>query len=86
MNDRAVYAALLRRDFTFFLRHAFDVIGGEGAYNHNWHIDAIAHELDLARRGENSHTGPQRKTLHQEAGQMAASDYVPNSSKYRLHL
>lgn len=36
-------------------------------------------------RSANSHTGPQHKTLHQEAGQMAASDYVPNLSKYRLH-
>ncbi len=53
MNDRAIYAALLRRDFTFFLRHAFAVIGGEGAYSHNWHIDAIAHELDLTRSGAN---------------------------------
>ena len=36
-------------------------------------------------RSANSHTGPQHKKLHQEAGQMAASDYVPNLSKYRLH-
>jgi hypothetical protein len=36
-------------------------------------------------RSANSHTGPQHKKLHQEAGQMAASDYVPNLSKNRLH-
>ena len=36
-------------------------------------------------RSANSHTGPQHEKLHQEAGQMAASDYVPNLSKYRLH-
>lgn len=36
-------------------------------------------------RSANSHTGPQHKTLLQEAGQMAASDYVPNLSKSRLH-
>lgn len=53
MNDRAAYAALLRRDFTFFLRHAFGVMGGEGGYSHNWHIDAITHELDLTRQGQN---------------------------------
>lgn len=53
MDDRAIYAVLLRRDFSFFLRHAFSVIGGEGAYRHNWHIDAIAHELELARCGGN---------------------------------
>ena len=37
-------------------------------------------------RSANSHTGPQHKTLHQEAGQMAASDYVSNPSKYRLRF
>jgi len=37
-------------------------------------------------RSANSHTGPQHKTLHQEAGQMAASDYVSNSSNYRLRF
>ena len=36
-------------------------------------------------RSANSHTGPQHEKLHQEAGQMAASDYVPYLSKYRLH-
>lgn len=36
-------------------------------------------------RSANSHTGPQHEKLHQEAGQMAASDYAPNLSKYRLH-
>jgi hypothetical protein len=29
-------------------------------------------------RSANSHTGPQLTSLHHEAGQMAASDYVPN--------
>ena len=37
-------------------------------------------------RSANSHTGPQHKTLHQEAGQMAASDYVSNPSNYRLRF
>jgi len=52
-DDRAMYAALMRRDPTFFLRHAMSVLGGEGSYIHGWHIDAIQHELDLLKQGLN---------------------------------
>lgn len=53
MNDRDVFITLLRRDFGFFLRFAYSVIGGEGEYQHNWHIEAIGHELDRCVRGDN---------------------------------
>lgn len=53
MNDTAMFAALLRRDFPFFLRFAYKVLGGEGAYDHNWHIDAIAYELARCVNGDN---------------------------------
>jgi predicted phage terminase large subunit-like protein len=53
LDDRAMFAALLRRDPTFFLCHAMSVLGGEGPYVHGWHIDAILHELDLLREGLN---------------------------------
>lgn len=46
-------AALARLDFGFFLRRAFNELGGQDAYSHNWHIDAIIHQLDLVRQGEN---------------------------------
>ncbi|GGD63890.1 hypothetical protein GCM10011411_25220 [Aurantiacibacter arachoides] len=46
-------AALTRLDFGFFLRRAFAELGGIDAYSHNWHIDAIIHQLDLIRAGEN---------------------------------
>jgi predicted phage terminase large subunit-like protein len=46
-------AALARLDFGFFLRRAFAELGGADAYSHNWHIDAIIHQLDLIRSGEN---------------------------------
>lgn len=48
-----VVAALTRLDFAFFLRRAFGELGGIDAYSHNWHIDAIIHQLDLIREGEN---------------------------------
>lgn len=51
---KAVLDALLRQDFAFFLRYAFqDVVGGSD-YVHNWHIDAIIYQLDRIRRGNNT--------------------------------
>lgn len=46
-------SALLRREFGFFLRMAFDELGGNDAYIHNWHIDALIHQLDRVRSGDN---------------------------------
>lgn len=46
-------AALTRLDFALFLRRAFGELGGEGGYSHNWHIDAIIHQLDLVRTRQN---------------------------------
>ena len=45
--------ALMRMDFAFFLRFAFDELGGMGTYSHNWHIDAIIHQLDRVRTRDN---------------------------------
>lgn len=53
MSEQAVLAALLRQEFEFFLRMAFREIGGEGDYQHNWHIDAIAWQLERIRSGDN---------------------------------
>lgn len=46
-------AAATRLDFGLFLTRAFAELGGEGGYCHNWHIDAIIHQLDLVRAREN---------------------------------
>jgi predicted phage terminase large subunit-like protein len=53
VSERAAIAAALRLKFDLFLRFAIREIGGDGAYLHNWHIDAIIHELDRVRLGEN---------------------------------
>jgi len=52
MTDQDLYAALLRRDFSFFLTHAYRVLGGEGDYVHGWHVDAITEHLRLLSCGE----------------------------------
>lgn len=51
-SDDAI-SALVRQDFGFFLRMAFDELGGLEPYQHNWHIDAMIHELDRVQTGEN---------------------------------
>lgn len=51
-SDDAI-SALARLDFGFFLRMAFKELGGNSAYAHNWHIDAIIHQLDQIRTGQN---------------------------------
>lgn len=51
-GDDAI-SALARLDFGFFVRLAFDELGGSSPYIHNWHIDAIVHQLDRVRAGEN---------------------------------
>ncbi len=51
-TDDAI-AALLRLDYGFFLRFAFRELGGDSDYQHNWHIDAIIHQLDRIRGGDN---------------------------------
>lgn len=49
----ALLRQLMRRDFRVFLRKAFSTIEGGAQLKWNWHLDAIAHELDRVRRGDN---------------------------------
>jgi predicted phage terminase large subunit-like protein len=51
--DRVGLGALLRQDFGLFLRFAFSELGGGRAYQHNWHIDAIEHQLNRVQLGDN---------------------------------
>ncbi|NCP12229.1 MAG: phage terminase large subunit [Sphingomonadales bacterium] len=51
-HDDAI-SALARLDFAFFLQLAFRELGGEGGYCHNWHIDAIIHQLNRVRARDN---------------------------------
>lgn len=53
IDPSAVLDAVIRLDFALFLRLAFREIGGEGDYQHNWHIDAIVHQLDRIVAGDN---------------------------------
>lgn len=52
-NPTLLLQELMRRDFRAFLRKAFPTIRGGDEILWNWHLDAIAYELDRIDRGEN---------------------------------
>ena len=43
---------LARRDFVSFFLRAYPILRGGASVDHNWHIDAIAYELDLVAKGK----------------------------------
>ena len=47
-----VLRAILRTDLPFFIRKAFATISPGETYRHNWHVDAIAHQLMRVHSGE----------------------------------
>jgi hypothetical protein len=46
ISDEQALSALVRQSFFFFLIKAFAEVGGGRALLHNWHLDAIEHQLD----------------------------------------
>jgi hypothetical protein len=54
LADREVLAALLREDLTAFVEQVFATVSPGDAYCHNWHIEAIAHELVRCREGDST--------------------------------
>jgi hypothetical protein len=47
-----VLQALLRNDLRFFFRKVFATVYPGEIYSHNWHIEAIAHQLMRVHTGE----------------------------------
>ncbi|MDU8912249.1 phage terminase large subunit [Aestuariicoccus sp. MJ-SS9] len=52
LDDIAVLNALLRSDLSSFIQRSFATVAPGSAYLHNWHVDAIAHQLDRVVGGE----------------------------------
>jgi predicted phage terminase large subunit-like protein len=50
--DQAFHDAILRRDFESFLRRCLMTLNPGSPYLPNWHIAAIAYQLERVRRGE----------------------------------
>lgn len=49
ISDQALLNAALRNDFPAFLHRCFVTLNPGSNFRHNWHMDAIGHELDLVR-------------------------------------
>ncbi|GGD47830.1 hypothetical protein [Sinisalibacter lacisalsi] len=49
---REALRALLWQDLSSFIQRAFLEVDPGSAYLHNWHIDAIAHQLERIARGD----------------------------------
>ncbi len=47
-----VLRAILRTELAFFIRKVFATISPGETYLHNWHVDAIAHQLMRVHAGE----------------------------------
>ncbi len=52
INSADLLAALLRSDLSSFIQRSFATVDPGSTYRHNWHIDAIAHQLQRVARGE----------------------------------
>src|SRR4029450_7864933 len=50
--EQAFHDVILRRDFESFLRRCFMTLNPGSPYLPNWHIAAIAYQLERVRRGE----------------------------------
>jgi predicted phage terminase large subunit-like protein len=54
-NAQAVLDAVLRSDFTSFIQKAFATVSPGDAFAGNWHIEAMAYELNKLMRNETRH-------------------------------
>ncbi|AGI66495.1 hypothetical protein OAN307_c07700 [Octadecabacter antarcticus 307] len=52
IDQADMLAVLLRRDLSSFIQRSFATVDPGGTYLHNWHIDAIAHQLERVACGE----------------------------------
>ncbi|MGJ8606263.1 MAG: phage terminase large subunit [Marivita sp.] len=51
INDTDLLSVLLRNDLSSFIQRSFATVDPAGRYLHNWHIDAIAHQLEQVALG-----------------------------------
>jgi len=51
-NKRSVIDAIMRRELYSFARGIFPIVSTSGAFQPNWHIDAMAYALEQVQRGD----------------------------------
>lgn len=50
--DDRMLTTLLRKDLSSFIQKSFQIVSPGDRYRHNWHVDAIAYELERCLKGE----------------------------------
>jgi len=55
LDERAILQAALRQDLGTFIAAVFQTVSPGDLYLHNWHIDAVVHQLMRVHRGESRH-------------------------------
>jgi len=51
-KDRVVANAILRTDLQAFVQRSFRTLNPGTAFLPNWHVEALAHHLELVRTGK----------------------------------
>ena len=49
-HKHLVFNAIMRKDLASFVAKSFQTVDGSQRYLPNWHIEVLAHHLDLARQ------------------------------------
>lgn len=52
LDQADLLSVLMRRDLSSFIQRSFATVDPGSEYRHNWHIDAIAHQLQRVAAGE----------------------------------
>ena len=52
VDQADILSVLFRSDLSSFIQRSFATVDPGGEYRHNWHIDAIAHQLQRVAAGE----------------------------------
>lgn len=52
MNEQDLLRSILRNDLSSFVQKCFQILAPGTSYHHNWHIDAICHQLLRCLNGE----------------------------------
>ena len=62
-SDPRLLQALLRSDFGAFVHKVFATLSPGQEFTPNWHLSAIAHELERVRRGELKRLKPRDREI-----------------------
>ena len=51
MNEKYIFKKVCEKDLAFFTRQAFKILEPESTYEHNWHVEVVAQNLEAVSSG-----------------------------------